>query len=242
MLRSTVQCSGSSLRNVGGITVGVAALLLSQGAVTVAATRSEAPSRLESRHSVAQLFRRQSPTPGGCGPTGCRLSIDQTFLQTGQKLLSLYNGKDRQVIQTGETRKLSLNLVEPIRNRNGQVVIPADSTIEGEIVPVEGGGQFVASRMIVNGRTYNFLARSGKIADTKDPNQTDIGAIATDVAIGAAGGVVLGQILGQRGITAEQVIGGAIAGAVVGNVTAPQAVVINKGDKIELEVTEDFRL
>lgn len=197
---------------------------------------------------LAQLFRRppsspsNTPASNGCGPAGCRLTIDQTLLKPGDKVMANYTGKDQQIIQTGETRKVVLSLSQPLVSRGGQVVVPMGSAIEGEVVPVEGGGQFVAKSMIVNGTAYTFAAESVKLPDVKDPTQTSVGAIAGDAALGAAGGVVLGQILGDRGITATQVLGGAAAGVLVGNVTAPRAVVIDPGNEIELRVTDSFKL
>jgi|GEM_PF-3932489 len=197
---------------------------------------------------VAQLLKRpptagsNAPAANGCGTAGCRLTIDQTLLQPGDKVMANYTGKDQQIIQTGETRKIVLTLSQPVVNRGGQIMVPAGSAIEGQVVPVEGGGQFVAQRLVVNGTAYAFAAESGTLHDVKDPTQTSIGAIAGDAAIGAAGGIVLGQILGDRGITATQVLGGAAAGAAIGNVTAPRAVVIDPGNEIELRVTNGFKL
>lgn len=216
------------------------------GSAAVSATPFQ-PTPAQTPSTQAQLFKRPPAsvpvTPGsGCGPQGCRLTIDQNVLQPGDTVAAYYSNKDRQVIQTGETRNISLSLQAPVVNPRGQVVIPAESVIEGEIVPVKGGGQFIANRIVINGTTYTFAAESALIPDTKDPNQADVGAIATDAAIGAVGGILVGQVFGQRGVTLEQVLGGATAGVIVGNVTAPQAVVLNPGDKIDLKMTNNFRL
>nr|WP_290226668.1 hypothetical protein [Trichocoleus desertorum] len=48
--------------------------------------------------------------------------------------------------------------------------------------------------------------------------------------------------MGQRRVSTGQIIGGAAAGVVVGNVTAPRAVVIGPGKEMTLKLTEDFRL
>ncbi|OLP19275.1 hypothetical protein BST81_05820 [Leptolyngbya sp. 'hensonii'] len=243
MVQLTIRVSAASMKQwLGAAALGVS-LLATGSPMALAVLRDPAASPQDADSSqVAQLFKRPPSNSGGCGPQGCRLTIDQSTLQTGDIVMARYDGKDRQVIQAGETRKLVLTLAEPVVNRSGRTVLPAGGVIEGEIVPVEGGGQFVAQRILVNNTAYNFPAASGTIHDTKDPTQTDAGAIAGDAAIGAAGGIVLGQVLGQRGITLEQILGGAVAGVVVGNVTAPQAVVINPGDKIELRLTDNFRL
>jgi len=219
-------------------------LLLAQAAVATPVTenRSEATDL-----TVAQLFRRQpgqtpqSPIPTGCGPQGCQLSIDQTVLSTGQTVKVSYQGKDTQVLNTGESRALVLTLVDAIANRGGRVVVPAGSEIRGDVVPVQGGGQFVAKQIIVNGKPYNFAAQSGTIHDVKDPRETSVGAIAGDAVIGAVGGAVVSQVLKGR-IDVGEVVGGAAAGAVIGNVTAPQAVVISQNDQFELQLTSDFML
>jgi len=195
---------------------------------------------------IAQLFKRppsSGPTssPAGCTSQGCRLTIGQALLPTGTKIVTRYQGQARQIIETGDTKPLELRLSQPILNQSGQVVIPAESVIQGEVVPVAGGGQFIARQIIVNGRAYALAAQSGTLHDVKDPRQTSAGAIVTDAAIGAVGGAIVGAVLGG-GVSTAEVIGGAAAGVVVGNVTAPRAVVINTGDQIELQLTQDLRL
>jgi hypothetical protein len=196
--------------------------------------------------TIAQLFRRQpgqttQAPPPGCGPQGCQLSIDQTVLTTGQVIKARYQGKDAQVLNSGESRAIVLNLVEPVLGRTGQVVVPRGSEIRGDVVPVQGGGQFIAQQIIVNGKPYNLAAQSGTIHDVKDPRETSVGAIAGDVVIGAAGGAVVSQVLKGR-IDIGEVVAGAAAGAIIGNVTAPQAVVISQNDQFDLQVTSDFKL
>lgn len=236
-------------RNVGGallMGLGIALLTNSISSATVASGRSIAPQQEIS--TIAQLFKNppsssssSAQRPASCGPQGCRLSIDQTLLQSGQKVIARYQGKDQQIIQTGETRALIVQLAEPIVNRAGQVVIPAESEISGQVVPIEGGGQFIAKQITVNGRPYAFPAKSSTLHDVKDPRETSAGSIAGDAAIGAAGGAVVGQVLnGKIGI--GEVLVGAATGVVIGNVTAPRTVVISTGDQIELQLTDQFRL
>ncbi|MEB3336467.1 MAG: hypothetical protein VKJ46_03325 [Leptolyngbyaceae bacterium] len=244
------QTSGSAFNKPLGVAVGISCLVLG----TVTPTLALSNSRELANHKItsiqrsspsqpiltAQLFRR-SPY-NNRNSQGNRLNVGrtQTMLAAGQTIATHYGGKSQLILQTGETRKLALSLNQDIRNPSGQVVIPADTQIEGEITPVEGGGQFIATRMIINGGAYPFSAKSPTIHDVKDPQQTSAGAIAGDAAIGAAGGIVLGQVLGQRGITLEQVLGGAAAGVVVGNVTAPRAVVLDPGTEVKLQLTENF--
>lgn len=114
----------------------------------------------------------------------------------------------------------------------GNLSIPAGSIIQGRYVPAKGGLRYVASGVVVKGRTYSINATSDVIKDVKDPRDTSAGAVAGDAAIGAAGGAVIGEIFGS--VDAEEVIGGAVAGGVVGNVTADRVVVIKPNREITL--------
>ena len=242
MRRSTVVPVLTHGSMIGGLT----GSLLLIGSMAMAATRPSL--RVQSQDGlVAQLFPQQPgrsvPTapPPGCGPQGCQLSIDKTLLASGQRVAVRYEGKDTQVLSTGEQRALALNLVDPIVNSAGRVVVPAGSEIRGDVVPIEGGGQFVAKQIVVNGRPYAFPAQSDTIHDVKDPRETSVGAIAGDAVIGAVGGAVVSQVLNGR-IGVGEVIGGAAAGVVIGNVTAPRAVVISNGDQYELQMVDAFKL
>lgn len=188
---------------------------------------------------VAQVW--QSESLSGCTASGCQLNIDRSLLRRGDRVTVRYTGEERQVLRKGDRRKLRFNLVAPVRNRAGQVMVPQSSVVEGSITPVSGGGQFVAERLWVNGRAYRFAAESPLLHDVKDPKQTSVGAIATDAAIGAAGAIGIGKVLGQRRISTGQILGGAAAGAAIGNITAPRAVVISQGQEMTLRLTEDFR-
>jgi hypothetical protein len=244
------QISGLAFNKPLGIAVGISCLVLGTVTPTLALSnhrelsshRSTSLQRSSQSQPIltAQLFRRSPNSNGNPQDNRLNLGRSQTMLAAGQTISTHYGGKSQFILQTGETRKLALSLNQDIRNPSGQVVIPADTQIEGEITPVEGGGRFTATRMIINGVAYPFSAQSPTLHDVKDPQQTSAGAIAGDAAIGAAGGIVLGQVLGQRGISLEQVLGGAAAGVAVGNVTAPRAVVLDPGTEVKLQLTENF--
>jgi hypothetical protein len=48
-------------------------------------------------------------------------------------------------------------------------------------------------------------------------------------------------LFGDRVISTEKVLGGAAAGAVIGNVTAPEVAVIDANANLTLTVTQDFQ-
>jgi predicted lipid-binding transport protein (Tim44 family) len=79
------------------------------------------------------------------------------------------------------------------------------------------------------------------INDVKDPRETGIGAIAGDAAIGAVAGGLLGGLFGGRSIIAtENILGGAAISTVVGNITAPQVVVIEPSRSIGIVTSRNL--
>ena len=129
-------------------------------------------------------------------------------------------------------RAYSYNLtVEQGVTVNG-LYLPPGAEIQGQYVPAEGGLRYNASSVIVDGRSYPLNASSEVLEDIKDPRDTTAGSIAEDAGIGAAGGLVLGEILGDAGLGA--IVGGAAAGAATGNLTADRVVVVEPNQPISL--------
>lgn len=129
-------------------------------------------------------------------------------------------------------RTYSYNLIAQERGEIDGVVVPTGATIVGKYVPAQGGLRYVAEAVTYDSYSYTINAASGVIEDVKDPRDTSAGAIAEDAGIGAAGGTILGEVLGDAG--AAEIIGGAAAGAAAGNLTADRVVVIEPDSAIAL--------
>ena len=112
------------------------------------------------------------------------------------------------------------------------IVIPAGATIVGQYIPAQGGLRYIAKAVTYDRYSYRIDAASLILKDVKDPRDTSTGSILEDAAIGAAGGTILGEIFGDADV--EEIIGGAVAGVVVGNVTADRVVVIKPDQTITL--------
>lgn len=110
--------------------------------------------------------------------------------------------------------------------------LPVGTIVRGQFEPTEGGLVYVANSVELADRIFQISAVSELMRDNKDPRQTSAGAIATDAAIGAAGGYVLGEVLGDAGFW--EIAGGAAAGVLVGNTTAPLVVVVRPDQQIAL--------
>ncbi|WP_204139791.1 hypothetical protein [Halomicronema sp. CCY15110] len=147
----------------------------------------------------------------------------------------------RVVTQTDETLYFNPDtayelplVVESATTLNGRQ-LPAGTVIEGRLDPVSGGLQYTATGIAAGGLVESFAAVSELLPDVKDPRETSGGSIATDAAIGAAGGAVLGAVIGD-GVSWWEILGGAAAGVAVGNVTAQRVVIVEPDVPIVLTV------
>ncbi|MEM6451801.1 MAG: hypothetical protein AAF703_15980 [Cyanobacteria bacterium P01_D01_bin.105] len=166
-----------------------------------------------------------SPASQSSQPQNQRVAQGNTALRTTLKQQgdTLYLNKDK-------TYEYDL-ILRSESAINGQR-LPVGAIIRGRFEPAEGGLVYVADSVELGDRIVRINAVSELLRDRKDPRQTSTGAILTDAAIGAAGGYVLGEVLGDAGVI--EVLGGAAAGVVVGNTTAPFVVVIRPEDQIVL--------
>ena len=156
--------------------------------------------------------------------------VDETSIAQASVLQA--ESAQEETLYLNNDRTYSYNLVAKEQGAIGDVTVPAGATIVGKYVPAEGGLQYVAEAVTYDDYSYTINASSSIIEDEKDPRDTSTGAVAEDAGIGAAGGVVLGEVLGDAG--AAEVVGGAAAGAATGNLTADRVVVIEPDSEITL--------
>lgn len=137
------------------------------------------------------------------------------------------------------THSLTLTVPRDIYNTGGWNVIPAGSQIQGTLRPAQGGAIFTAETLLLNGRRVPIQASTGLINDEKDPRQYSTESTVEDAVIGGVAGALLGGLTG--GVSAGGVLGGAAAGVGVGNVTAPQAVVLRPNQVLDLTLSAPLR-
>jgi hypothetical protein len=212
-------------------------------AISIAATSLliASPSVASSKRSPkyqAQLAQTKFANPQSAQPQAPQNQVAQLFRSTlslpaGQTLATKINRQDTLYIAKGETVAASLLVAQDIAANNGTVLIPAGAVIEGQFVPAEGGSRFVAQKFTSRGATVRLQAESDLINDNKDPRETGAGAILTDAGIGGAAGAVLGGVL-RGNVQIIDILGGAAASVLVGNVTAPQVTVIEPSTVINV--------
>ncbi len=150
--------------------------------------------------------------------------------QTTQTLTAEIRGDETLYLNKDEVHEYNLRLQE--RTAVGDRFLPEGSIIRGQFEPVDGGLRYVADSVEVGDRILDLNAVSDTFTDQKDPRQTDADDIIEDAAIGAAGGLIIGEVLGDADFL--EILGGAAAGVVVGNVTAQNVVVIEPDQSILL--------
>jgi hypothetical protein len=163
------------------------------------------------------------------------------LLRAGDRVSTAYREAETIYLDPNETRPFTLQIDTAIRDAYGSTLIPAGSLIAGQFQPAGGGTQFVADALVVGDRSFPLAASSEILAARRDPRQVSTGAILTDAAIGAGAGAVLGGILGDRAIATEEVLGAAAAGVLIGNVTAPKAILIRPDTLFDLRLTQDLQ-
>ena len=138
----------------------------------------------------------------------------------------------KETLYLNNDRTYDYNLVATQKGTIGNVTVPVGATIVGKYVPTEGGLRYEAQAVTYDQYSYRISAQSETLTDVKDPRDTSAGAVAEDAGIGAAGGLVLGEVLGDANV--EEAVGGAAAGAATGNITADRVVVVKPDELIVL--------
>ena len=117
-----------------------------------------------------------------------------------------YRVSDKVTITPGETKSITLIVAQDIRSSQGEILIPKDSQIEGQIVPRYNGSsflgsQFVAQRLIVGNQSYSDLNAASLLLTTQQSTGALGGLQRTigDAAINTAAQVLLGRVTGQGG-------------------------------------------
>jgi hypothetical protein len=145
-------------------------------------------------------------------------------------------------VAPGETIATTLQITNDITNSRDEVVIPANSRIQGRFVPVSIGStpgtQFVADRLLIGSQSYTINATSNPIiassSQTINPGSVQGGIAST------AAQAILGQILGNQanlGNILSGVLGGGSA-----NTTSNQnsVIVVNPSTDLRLTLNSDL--
>ncbi|NJK61341.1 MAG: S-layer homology domain-containing protein [Synechococcaceae cyanobacterium SM2_3_1] len=208
------------------------------------------PNRAATRAEVAAFTYQALQRQGQAGvigqnplpqtPVAADFDVRLSTVPAGTLVQIASNAVDRVLIAPNETRPFSLITLNPIRNPQGEILVPYGSRVDGRFEPAPGGTRFVAESIIIQEQVFPLAAQSDVIPDVKDPRQTNRGQVAQDAAIGAAAGAILGLVTGDQVIATEEVLAAGAAGAAIGNFTAPRVSILSPQQPLSLRLTQDL--
>jgi hypothetical protein len=143
-------------------------------------------------------------------------SVQQTGVLAGTSIPVKYSAAQRIIVAPNETADVTLTVAQDVRNSQGVVAIPAGSQIIGQVQPANGGSQFVARTLIINGQQYALSAASNVISSTRNVRDPNFLQILGGAALGSAAAAGISGITGDRNITAQTVLLGTSLGAATG--------------------------
>lgn len=158
-----------------------------------------------------------------------------------------YLSSKKIVVTRGETiNNLSLRTADDVRNSQGEIVIPRDSEIVGQLVPTSGSSsgvsaQFMAQKVTIGNQSYSLNAQS-QIVNGQQVDRTSLLGVLKDAAVSAASQAVLATVLKQP-IDVQGILTG-LAGQATGNVNKADDLsdflVIDPSTDLRLTLTSDF--
>jgi hypothetical protein len=141
------------------------------------------------------------------------------LIPSGTLMKAVYPDAERIVVTPDESMDLTLQVSQNLVSSSGIVLIPAGSRIQGRLQPKDGGTQFVAQTLILQGtgQQIPINAVSRVVTRTEEIKKgTNIGGILRGAAIGAAASTIIDYVFGDRKIGMGTVLVGAAIGAGAG--------------------------
>jgi hypothetical protein len=170
--------------------------LVSEGVLTPISSRAQAYNyivRVDAATNQAINNRSNNPTVSNNRNT----RTAQYKVPRNTPINVEYLQSDQIILAPGETRNLTLVVAQDIKNSRGEVLIPKDSEIEGQIVPRYSGSQFlgaqfVAQRLLVGDESYNNINVTSSLLTAQQPEAPKPRSIG-DAAISVLTGVLTGR-------------------------------------------------
>ena len=196
---------GTTAASLIGISASARAANLNEGVV------APTSSRIDPSQYIVQVSpgNNQSTTNSASSQTLNNNFNTQTAdyrVPQGTTINVEYTVSDKLVVAPGETKFLTLVVAQDIKNSKGEILIPKNSQIEGQIVPRYSGSsflgtQFVVQRLIVGNQSYNNLNATSLLV-TNQQSTGNLGGLQQTIgnaAINTAAQVLLGRVTGQGG-------------------------------------------
>jgi hypothetical protein len=182
------------------------------------------PNQLASRADVSAFLCQALTSAGQLAQAvpsqyvvgGAPVAQERGQVVAGTAIALNYNAAPQIVLRPDETVNLTATVAADVRNSLGAVAIPAGSQVIGQIVPVQGGSQFVARTVVINGQQYNLNATSSVIQTTKSVRDPSLAVTLGSAALSTGAAAIIGGTSGDRLHNAGNLILAGSVGAAVG--------------------------
>jgi hypothetical protein len=156
------------------------------------------------------------------------------LLAAGSKVNLRYAGENTLTLQAGESRQEVLLLQDNLRDRYGKIIAPVGTPVIGRFQTNNTLSRFVVAAIALGGQNnLPFEAISEPLGNAKQVTQNQV---IGNSALGALAVVILGGFSGGLGL-----LGGAALGAATTYIVAPEAITIQPGQVLSVQLTSDFR-
>jgi hypothetical protein len=175
-------------------------ILANQGAISPVSSRTQASNyivRADSRSDRAYNNRSNNRFDNQTYNSNRNTRTGQYRVARGTPISVEYPQSTQISVAPGETRNLVLVVAQDIKNSKGEVLIPKDSEIEGQLVPRYSGSdflgaQFVAQRLIIEGQSYNNINLTSPLLTAQQAEASQPRNLG-DAAISVLTGVLTGR-------------------------------------------------
>ncbi len=184
-----------------------------------------APNQVATRADVAAFIYQALVSQGEAVAINSPYIAGQPVSQTvripaGTSLPVVYDQAEKILLAKNEPKPapLTLRVAQNIVTSQGTVLIPAGSNVVGELRTIDGGARFFANEIVFpDGRRLPVDATSELITKTETIRKgASLGRILTGTVVGAGAAAGIAGVTGDRNIAADEVLGGAAAGALAG--------------------------
>lgn len=170
----------------------------------------------------------------------------RTVIPAGTIIPVRYDEAEKIILTPDESVDITLTVSQDLFSTSGTRLIPVGSLIEGQLVPADGGSQFVAETIVFpTGVSRPIDALSNVVTDREVITEDTDPDLLKGAVIGAAAGAVLAEIFGS--IDFLEVLGGAGLGVLAsvligGGSEEVEVIVVEPETDLGLELQSDFVL
>ncbi len=202
---------------------GIAAATEKQLVVNYPDVRYLNPNQLASRAEVSAFLCQALTGTGTIASVvpnqyvvGGSVAVQRGTVTAGTTIPVSYSDAQEIVLRPDETVDLTLRVATDIQDTNGAIAIPAGSRIVGKLVPANGGSQFVAQTVVINGQQYGINASSGIAQTTRSVREVSLAKTLAGAALSTGAAAIIGGTSGDRLHNAGNLILAGTVGAAVG--------------------------